>query len=363
MTGDEIIPYPIHNRGIALHYVEHYADGELVGKISVKSILKTVLKWTPWVVAAVALPATLSNAQTPARYISIGTGGVTGVYYPAGGGICRLLNKGRRNHGIRCSVESTQGSAYNVEEIRNAIFDFGIVQSDVHYNAVKGEGPFKEVGPMDTLRSVFALHAEPFTVVSRADASISTFDELKGKRVNVGNPGSGQRATMDMVMALKGWSLADFSQASELASSEQSKALCDNHVDAMVFTVGHPNASIKEATISCDTNLVNISPDDVAKLTANRPYLFAATVPGGMYRGTDNDTQTFGVGATVVTSSTTPEYIVYELVKSVFEKIDDFRLLHPAFKHLDPKQMTTQGLSAPLHPGAEAYFKEVGLLP
>ena len=327
------------------------------------SIVKAALKWTPWVAAVLAIPATIATAQTPARYISIGTGGVTGVYYPAGGGICRLLNKGRRNHGIRCSVESTQGSAYNIDEIHNGVFDFGIAQSDVHYDAVQGEGPFKESGPMSNLRSVFALHAEPFTVVSRADANISTFDELKGQRVNIGNPGSGQRATMEMVMGVKGWSVSDFSKTSELASSEQSKALCDNHVDAMVFTVGHPNASIKEATISCDTRMVSISKKDVSAITENHPYMFAATIPGGMYRGSENDTLTFGVGATLVTSSTTPDYIVYELVKSVYEKIDDFRLLHPAFKHLDPKLMTTRGLSAPLHPGAEAYFKEVGLLP
>ncbi|MEG3619569.1 TAXI family TRAP transporter solute-binding subunit [Magnetovibrio sp. PR-2] len=326
-------------------------------------ILKSALMWTPWVVALVVIPVTFSSAQSPSRYISIGTGGVTGVYYPAGGGICRLLNKGRRNHGIRCSVESTQGSAFNVDEIRNGIFDFGIVQSDVHYNAVQGQGHFTDAGPMGTLRSVLALHAEPFTIVSRSDANITTLDELKGKRVNIGNPGSGQRSTMEMVMGEKGWSVSDFSKTAELASSEQSKALCDNHIDAMVFTVGHPNASIKEATISCDTNLVNLAKGDVTKITEKHPYLFAATIPGGMYRGTQKDTRTFGVGATVVTSSTTPDYIVYELVKSVFEKIEDFRLLHPAFKHLDPKQMTSQGLSAPLHPGAEAYFKEVGLLP
>ncbi len=312
------------------------------------------------VVLGAGLVGSETSAQSPGRYITIGTGGVTGVYYPAGGGICRLLNKGRRNHGIRCSVESTNGSAYNLQEIRAGNLDFGVAQSDVHYAAVNGEHPFEDAGPDPKLRSVFGLHGEPFTVVARADAGITTFDQLKGKRINIGNPGSGQRATMEMFMNAKGWSVDDFAAVSELTSSEQSKALCDGFVDAMVFTVGHPNASIKEATIGCDSVLVSISEADIQKVTAGRPYLLSAIIPGGMYRGTPHDVLTFGVGATLVTQSTTPEYIVYELTKSVFENLDDYRQLHPAFKALRPEGMLFQGLTAPLHPGAERYFKEAG---
>ncbi|MCW8916638.1 MAG: TAXI family TRAP transporter solute-binding subunit [Magnetovibrio sp.] len=314
------------------------------------------------VVLGIGLVGTDTSAQSPGRYITIGTGGVTGVYYPAGGGICRLLNKGRRNHGIRCSVESTNGSAYNLQEVRAGNLDFAVAQSDVHYAAVHGEHPFEDAGADKKLRSVFALHGEAFTVVARADAGISTFDQLKDKRVNIGNLGSGQRATMEMVMAAKNWSLDNFAAVSELTSSEQSKALCNGLIDAMVFTVGHPNASIKEASIGCDTVLVGISKEDIEKVSTGRPYLFSSTIPGGMYRGTPKDTRTFGVGATLVTMETTPDYIVYELTKTVFENLDDYRQLHPAFKVLHPAEMTFQGLTAPLHPGALRYFHEAGYL-
>lgn len=303
-----------------------------------------------------------TQAQPTVRYVTIGTGGVTGVYYPAGGAICRLVNKGRRTHGIRCSVESTGGSAANIEGLRSTDLDFGVVQSDAQYAAVYGKAPFEANGPFKELRSVFALHPEPFTVVARADAGIESFADIKGKRVNIGNPGSGQRGTMEAVMMALGWTVNDFAQTMELTSAEQSKALCDNKVDAMVFTVGHPNASIKEATITCDTVLVNVTGDEVIRLVHDTPYYRATSVPGGMYRGTDKDIQTFGVGATVVTSSHTSEDVVYQIVKSVFENFDNFKLLHPAFGRLEKPNMVNQGLSAPLHPGAERYFKEVGLM-
>jgi len=301
-------------------------------------------------------------AQGTVRYVTIGTGGVTGVYYPAGGAVCRLVNKGRRTHGIRCSVESTKGSAYNVDAMRNSDLDFGVVQSDVQFAAVHGQAPFEDAGPFKDLRSVFNLHTESFTVLARADAGIRSFDDLKGKRVNIGNPGSGQRATLEMLMNAKGWSMANFSKTMELTSSEQSRALCDNKIDAMVFTVGHPNASIKEASITCDTTLVQVTGRDVEKLIADLPFIRASTIPAGMYQGTDRDVKTFGVGATLVTTLNTPESVVYEVVKAVFEQIKSFRMLHPAFGRLEPANMVTNGLSAPLHPGAVRYYKEAGLL-
>jgi len=209
---------------------------------------------------------------------------------------------------------------------------------------------------------VFSIHPEPFTVVARADAGIKNFDDLKGKRVNVGNPGSGQRGTMEVVMKAKGWTMKDFKLASELKSSEQSKALCDNKIDAMVFTVGHPSGSIKEATTSCDAVLVNVTGPAIDKLVAKNDYYRKATIPGGMYRGNPDDVQTFGVGATLVTSAKVPDEVVYNLVKAVFENFDTFRKLHPAFKNLKKEEMIKDGLSAPLHPGAIKYYKEAGLM-
>ena len=311
--------------------------------------------------AATAFGAVGAMAQDQ-TFITIGTGGVTGVYYPTGGAICRLVNRGRKDHGIRCGVESTGGSVFNINAIRGGELDFGVAQSDWQFHAFNGTSRFEEQGAFEGLRAVFSVHPEPFTVVARADAGISSFEDLQGKRVNVGNPGSGQRGTMEVLMAEMGWDMDVFAVASELQAAEQSQALCDNNIDAMVYTVGHPSGSIQEATTACDSVLVNVSNDATAALIEANPFYRAATVPGGMYRGNDSDTMTFGVGATFVSSTDVPEAVVYEVVKAVFENIDQFRSLHPAFANLDPSEMATDGLSAPLHPGAEKYYREAGLI-
>ena len=296
------------------------------------------------------------------EYVTIGTGGVTGVYYPTGGAICRLVNKTRKVHGIRCSVESTGGSVYNLNTIRAGELDMGVAQSDWQYHAYNGTSKFEKQGPNKDLRAVFSVHPEPFTVVARKDSGIKNFADLKGKRVNIGNPGSGQRGTMEIAMGALGWTKADFKLASELKSSEQSKALCDNKIDAMVFTVGHPSGSIKEATTSCDSVMVTVDGPAFDKLVADNDYYRTATIPGGMYRGTPADTKTFGVGATFVSSSKVSEKVIYEVVKAVFENFDDFKKLHPAFANLKPEEMVKDGLSAPLHKGAIKYYKEAGLM-
>lgn len=301
----------------------------------------------------------VASAQT---FITIGTGGVTGVYYPTGGAICRLVNKDRKTHGIRCSVESTGGSVYNLNTIRAGELDMGVAQSDWQFHAYNGTSKFADKGANKDLRAVFSVHPEPFTVVARADAGIKSFADLKGKRVNVGNPGSGQRGTMEVVMEAMGWAMSDFKLASELKSAEQSKALCDNKVDAIVFTVGHPSGSIKEATTACDTVLVPVTGDAVSKLVKDNDYYRKAIIPGDMYRGNPDDVVTFGVGATFVSSSKAPEDTVYHVVKAVFENFDSFRKLHPAFANLKKEEMVKDGLSAPLHPGAAKYYKEAGLI-
>jgi TRAP transporter TAXI family solute receptor len=328
-----------------------------------------VLKTALFGIAAGALLAGglvgLSGEQARAaeqRFITIGTGGVTGVYYPTGGAICRLVNKGRKEHGIRCSVESTGGSVYNLNTIRAGELDMGVAQSDWQYHAYNGTSKFADQGPFKELRAVFSVHPEPFTVVARADSGIKTFEDLKGKRVNVGNPGSGQRGTMEVVMNALGWTMDDFALASELKSAEQSAALCDNKIDAMVFTVGHPSGSIKEASTSCDSVIVSVSGPAIDKLVEENAYYRKAVIPGGMYRGSDEDVETFGVGATFVSSTATPDDVVYNVVKAVFENFDDFKKLHPAFANLKKEEMVTDGLSAPLHPGAEKYYKEAGLM-
>lgn len=317
----------------------------------------TKLKLTAVAAVATAMMAPAAYAE---EFVTIGTGGVTGVYYPTGGAICRLVNKGRRDHGIRCSVESTGGSVYNINTIREGELEFGVAQSDWQYHAFHGSSRFEEAGPFEGLRAVFSVHPEPFTVVARADAGIQTVMDLKGKRVNIGNPGSGQRGTMEVLMEALGWTTGDFALATELKAAEQSAALCDNQIDAMVYTVGHPSGSIQEATTACDSVLVEVSGDVVDQLIADNSFYRTATIPGGMYRGNDSDTLTFGVGATFVTSADVSEDVVYTLVSSVFENFGDFTGLHPAFANLKPEEMATAGLSAPLHAGAARYYREQG---
>jgi TRAP transporter TAXI family solute receptor len=305
--------------------------------------------------------ATVATAQEQ-RFTTIGTGGVTGVYYAVGGAVCRLLNKDRKAHGIRCSVESTGGSAFNVNTIKAGELDFGMAQSDVHYNAAKGLGQFKDAGAYADLRSVYSVHPEPFTVLARKELNATKFEDLKGKRVNVGNPGSGTRASMDELLEALGWKISDFSLASELKADEHGPALCDNKIDAFYYGVGHPSANIQDPTTSCGAKLVSIGGPAVDKLLSGKPYYAKAIIPGGMYANNPQPTETYGVMATLVTSAKVPEAVVYQLAKATFDNFEEFKKLHPAFANLKAEEMIKNGLSAPLHAGAEKYYKEKGWL-
>jgi TRAP transporter TAXI family solute receptor len=271
-----------------------------------------------------------------------------------------LVNRGGEQTGLKCTAPATGGSVANVNAIRSGEMDMGVAQSDIQFNAMKGNPPFEQLGAMEDLRALFSVHPQPITIVARKDSGITTLDDLKGKRVNIGNPGSGSRATFEVLMNKLGWRMGDFALAAELKPAEQAQAMCDNNVDAIVYTVGHPNGSIKEATTSCEAVLVPIEGEAVNALVAENPYYAKTVIPSGMYAGTDTDTATFGALATFVSSSQVPEDVVYEVTKSVFENFDRFKKLHPAFENLDPQQMVTAGLSAPLHDGAAKYYKEQG---
>jgi len=309
--------------------------------------------------AAMVIGAAGAAAAAEQQFISIGTGGVTGVYYPTGGAICRLVNKNRKEHGIRCSVESTGGSIYNINTIKAGELEFGVAQSDWQYHAYNGTSKFEEAGPFKELRAVFSVHPEPVTILARADAGISNITDIKGKRLNIGNAGSGTRGTWDVLEAALGWSRDDLKLASELKSAETGQALCDNKIDAYFWLVGHPSALTQETISSCEAVLVNATGPEIDALVADRPYYRTATIPAGMYNN-ENDVTTFGVGATFVSSANVPDEVVYTLVKSVFEDFDSFKKLHPAFGNLKAEEMISDSLSAPLHPGAEKYYKEKG---
>lgn len=317
-----------------------------------------------WLLSAMfsALFALANIAQAETRFAIVGTGGVTGVYYPAGGAVCRMVNRLRQVHGIRCAVESTQGSIYNLTKLRERDLDLAVVQADWHHHSAKGSADFSEQGADGKLRSLFSLHTEAFTLVARADANINSLADLKGKRINIGNPGSGQRATMQVLMERLGWTLDDFTEVFEYKSADQSEHLCKGTFDAMVFVAGHPSASIKEATTACDSKLIPVLGDPVASLVANNDYYNRIVIPGGMYRGNHQAIETFGVGATFVSSSDLDEELVYEVVKGVFENFETFRKLHPAFANLNKKAMLENGLTAPFHAGALKYYQEARMI-
>ncbi len=327
-----------------------------------KSFTSQRLAMTAGAAAMLAALASPVPAAAQQQFVSIGTGGVTGVYYAAGGAICRLVNKDRADHGLRCSVESTGGSVFNVNTIKAGELDLGVVQSDVGYNAYNGEGQFKDSGAFTKLRSVFSLHPEPFTVVTRREANISSFDDLKGKRFNVGNPGSGTRASMEQLLEARGDGMDFFSLASELRPDEHGSALCDGKIDGFFYGVGHPSANIQDPTTTCGAKIVPLTGDAVDALVDKYPYYAKVAIPGGLYPNNDEDIPTYGVLATFVTTEDVPEDTIYTVVKAVFENFEDFKRLHPAFAHLNQEDMVKNGLSAPLHPGAEKFFKEKGLL-
>jgi TRAP transporter TAXI family solute receptor len=311
-------------------------------------------------IAAAAMLAPVGSVQAQQKFMTIGTGGVTGVYYAAGGAICRLVNKDRAKHGYRCSVESTGGSVVNINTIKAGELDFGVSQSDVQYNAFNGAKQFEKDGKHADLRAVFSIHPEPFTVLSRKEANIVKFDDFKGKRMNVGNPGSGSRAAMDELLAAMNWKTTDFGLAAELKADEHGAALCDNKIDGFFYGVGHPSANIQDPITTCGAKLVPLTGPAVDKLVKANSYYAKVNIPGGLYAGHPTPTPTYGVLASFVTSAKASDDAVYTLTKAVFENFEEFKKLHPAFGALDPKNMIKDGLSAPLHPGAVKYYKEKG---
>jgi uncharacterized protein len=321
-------------------------------------IASATLSTLATLLTAASLLSHSPTALAQQKFITVGTGGVTGVYYAVGGAICRLVNKDRAKTNLRCSVESTGGSAYNVNTLKAGELDFGMAQSDVQYQGYKGVGSFKE--PFADMRSVFSVHPEPFTLVARKEAGVNGLADFKGKRLNIGNPGSGTRAAMDELLVAMGMKAADFSLASELKADEHGAALCDNKIDGFFYGVGHPSANIQDPTTACAAKLVPITGPVIDALVKKNSYFAYATIPGGIYSNNPQPTKTYGVLATMVTTSKTPADTVYVLTKAVFDNFEEFKKLHPAFANLDPKTMVADGLTAPLHEGAARYYREKG---
>jgi uncharacterized protein len=307
------------------------------------------------------LGSPIPDAYAKRIFVTIGTGGITGVYYPAGGAIAKMINSKRNTYGIRATVESTGGSVFNVNAIMAGDLEFGVVQSDRQYQAIHGLAEWLDKGIQSDLRSVFSLHPESITLVAADDARIDTILDLKGKRVNIGNPGSGQRQNAIDALTNAGLDIQNDLKAEGVKAAEAPGLLQDGRIDAFFYTVGHPSGAIKEACAG--KRKVHFVPIiNVEKLIERHPYYARAMVPKTMYPTATNtdDTPTFGVKATFVTSSSVPDEVVYAITREVFENLDSFKKLHPAFSVLTRKSML-EGLSAPIHPGAMKYYRESGL--
>lgn len=311
-------------------------------------------------VLAGSLGANTGMAQE--RFVTIGTGGQTGVYYTAGQSVCRFLNRAEVQPAIKCNAPSTAGSVTNIMSLQNGEYEFGFIQSDHQHKALNGLAPFDKDGPIKELRAVFSLQTEILTVVARSDSGIESFDDLKGKRVNIGVPGSGSRDTFEEVMKAKGWTNADFALASELKPAEMASALGDNNLDAITYVVGHPSGAIQEALTNVKARLIPVDGAQIDTFLKGADYYTAAEIPAGLYPGVDAAVPSIGGKAVLATTANTDPEIVYQLVKAVFDNLERFKRLHPAFADLDAKGMIHVGLTAPLHEGAERFYKEKGWL-
>ncbi len=295
-------------------------------------------------------------------YVTIGTGGVTGVYYPTGGAISRIINKKHKHYGIKATVESTGGSVYNINAILSGDLQFGVAQSDRQYQAFHGEKEWSKKGAQKDLRSVFSIHPESITLIASVSSNIFKMKDLTGKRVNLGNPGSGQLGNSKD--AISAFGLGEKDLKTEYVKAVEAPGLIqDERLDAFFYTVGHPNGNIKEATSGrIKVRIVPIKGPEIEELIKKYPYYAKSVIPQKLYPTAinDSDISSFGVKATFVTSVNVDEKIVYAITKEIFDNFHEFKKLHPAYQVLTKESML-QGLSAPLHKGAIKYYKEAGL--
>jgi uncharacterized protein len=313
-------------------------------------------KW--FVAVVVALGLALSAPQAMAKQdILFGGASITGVYYQVALQISNMMNKhmgGEYNYIGR----PTGGSVFNINALDRGAFDFAVAQSDRNFQGYNGTADW-EGKPVTGLRSVFSMHPETVMLVTRKDTGITTVEGLKGKRVNIGNPGSGQRGNAEDVLRIYGLDFSKDFSSEALQQAEASRALVDQKIDAFFYTVGNPSAAIEEPAQSVNLDMIPINSDAIKAFVAEHPYYIMTSIPAGTYRGIDKDIETYAVTATVVTNDSVSEQVVYDMVKTVFENLDELRASHAAFRNLKVEEML-QGLSAPLHPGAEKYYKEKG---
>ncbi|MEK0083626.1 TAXI family TRAP transporter solute-binding subunit [Benzoatithermus flavus] len=311
--------------------------------------------------AALGLVSHGRAAETQPYPLAIATGGVTGVYYQIGAAICRLLKDHPPQHPIDCTTEGSNGSVRNLIDMRWDHVPLAIAQSDSLYYAVTGTGPFAGTGPDRSVRALFSLVTEAFVVMTRGDSPVPSLAELKGKRLSIGPPASGTDVTFRRLMAARGWSAGDFRAFPDIKSSLQAAALCRGDVDAIAVVGANPSPSLQEATHACNARFVPISFAFAQAMIERHPYYVSALIPGGLYPNNPNPTETVGVRATLVAPAGTPDEVVYEVTRAVFDNLAELKTLHLAFAPIEKADIVRYCVFAPIHAGAQRYYREQGL--
>lgn len=326
----------------------------------------SVLHKSGWVIFIAAFVAVMGLSPGAAqvgmdKFIAMGTGSTSGTYYPVGKGICELVNDGREDHRMRCIAYNTGGSVYNIQAITSGELEMGITRSDLAYQAYKGEGAFKPMGPNSGLRAVATLYSMPIAILVKKSAGIEKFDDLKGRRINIGNKGSGKRSVADLIFTVMGWTKKDFSEVHELSTKKMGQAFCDDKVDILIEGLGNPAAFYEKMISECDGGFIPVPDAVVTKIKKNFPFYASLEIPGKMYTGTPEPVPTFGFKAILVTRKDVHPETIYRVTGSIFGNFDKFRSKHPSLKIVDPGSMATEGIFIPLHEGAARYYKEHGI--
>ncbi|MGL5291337.1 MAG: TAXI family TRAP transporter solute-binding subunit [Vibrionaceae bacterium] len=292
----------------------------------------------------------------------IGAASEQGIYYPVAGALCRLVNKQFFINDLYCSAVATNGSMDNIKALQKNEVQFAIVQSNVQNSAYHAEGEFSKQGAFSQLRSLFSLHPEYFTILAKKNNSINTFTDIKERKINFGIEGSGDRQILESLLPLANLQLSDFTKVFELSSADQAKALCNNTIDATMSVIGHPNKNTQEAIEKCGAQLVGIDKKIIKKLLKQNSAYQLGEIPANIYANVPQSVDTLALYATVVTTAAIPDDVAYNFTKAVFEQLARLKKSHPALQNLSAKNMVAIAQSAPLHPGAERYFQEAGLL-
>lgn len=312
------------------------------------------------ILACLAYPAAASQ-EAMTKFLTLGTASESGVFHPVGTRLCEVINHNRMADLVRCIAYTSGGSVYNIHAMLSTELDLAISRSDLAFQAYNGEGAFASAGPARELRVIASLYGMPVTVIARRDAGVKTIEDIRGKRLNLGNRGSGQRTIAEMLLKSLGLGTGDFAATTELTTSAMGKAFCEGKIDVMLEALGNPAAFYKRAIEECDGVIVPISTPVLENILKSQPRLGRLEIPGGIYRGFDDPIPSFGFTAVLLTSTRIDDEAIYRVTRSLFSRLPEFRQSHPVLERLKTLNMVRDGITIPFHPGSLRYLASQGM--